>query len=111
MAIPLGWFVQQEMTARYGSSWPAKLCVDWYKKDKQDLKWLDSLLSCPCSLAQAISDFGRWQPDNGCNLYNAHISSNCFYHSDAVHCVRSVQPVYVVIKAIYFHQSLLFYSY
>ncbi|WAR00181.1 SUSD2-like protein, partial [Mya arenaria] len=58
----------------------------------EDMSWLDNLLHCPCSLSQALSDFGRWQPDVGCNL-NSHSPNNCFYHGTAVHCVRAVQPV------------------
>ncbi|WAR00091.1 SUSD2-like protein, partial [Mya arenaria] len=58
----------------------------------EDMSWLDNLLHCPCSLSQALSDFGRWQPDVGCNL-NSRSPNNCFYHGTAVHCVRAVQPV------------------
>ncbi|XP_045204399.2 sushi domain-containing protein 2-like [Mercenaria mercenaria] len=92
-AVPLGWYMQTAMTEEHGEEWPSKLCENWYNKASQDMKWVNSLLSCPCSLAQAISDFGRWQPDHGCNLQNADNPRNCFYHSAAVHCVRSVQPV------------------
>ncbi|XP_053399387.1 sushi domain-containing protein 2-like isoform X2 [Mercenaria mercenaria] len=92
-AIPLGWYVQNAMTAQHGTDWPSSLCMSWYNKAFQDMNWVNSLLSCPCSLAQAISDFGRWQHDHGCNLQNSENSGNCFYHQEAVHCVRAVQPV------------------
>lgn len=92
-AVPLGWYVQNAMTAQHGQNWPSSLCRNWYGKDSKNTEWVNSLLHCPCSLAQAIADFGRWQQDNGCNLDNTESAGNCFYHQEAVHCVRAVQPV------------------
>ncbi|XP_052283682.1 sushi domain-containing protein 2-like isoform X2 [Dreissena polymorpha] len=89
--ILLGWYVRSVNLAKYGTNWAADLCLRWYNKDKKDKSWVGDLLSCPCSLQQAILDFGRFQPDDGCKLQNAHVKGNCFYH-DAVHCVRAVQP-------------------
>ncbi|XP_060604750.1 sushi domain-containing protein 2-like [Ruditapes philippinarum] len=91
--VPLGWFVRNVMKAKYGSDWPSDLCMKWHKSSSRDMKWFGEILKCPCSLAQAIADFGRWQPDKGCNLQKAANPRNCFYHNAAVHCVRSVQPV------------------
>ncbi|XP_060564061.1 sushi domain-containing protein 2-like [Ruditapes philippinarum] len=88
--VPLGWFVRNVMKAKYGSDWPSDLCMKWHKSASRDMNWFGEILKCPCSLAQAIADFGRWQPDTGCNLQRAAI---CKYHHAAVHCVRSVQPV------------------
>ncbi|XP_060564063.1 sushi domain-containing protein 2-like isoform X2 [Ruditapes philippinarum] len=92
-AIPLGWYVQNAMTAQHGAGWPSSLCLNWYHKAFQEMSWTKDLLSCPCSLAQAMADFGRWQHDHGCNVQNAEKVGNCFYHQEAVHCVRAVQPV------------------
>ena len=91
--LPLGWWVKTEMTSRYGSSWPTDMCVNWYDADKNDMTWTNNLLHCPCSLDQALVDFGRWQQDHGCSLENRNNPNNCFYHKKAVHCVRAVQPV------------------
>ncbi|XP_060604753.1 sushi domain-containing protein 2-like isoform X2 [Ruditapes philippinarum] len=91
--VPLGWFVRNVMKAKYGSDWPSDLCMKWHKSASRDMKWFDEILKCPCSLAQAIADFGRWHPDIGCNLQMAANRNNCKYHHAAVHCVRSVQPV------------------
>ncbi|KAL4230851.1 hypothetical protein ACF0H5_011225 [Mactra antiquata] len=90
--IPLGWYVQNAMVSKYGSEWPTSMCVNWYDKDSKDMTWLNSLLSCPCTLEQAMSDFGRWQTDHGCDINRADQPYNCFYHKSAVHCVRAVQP-------------------
>ncbi|XP_052792972.1 sushi domain-containing protein 2-like [Mya arenaria] len=90
--LPLGWYVQNSMKQKHGNSWPTEMCVNWYNQDRKDMSWLDNLPYCPCSLSQALSDFGRFQPDVGCNL-NSRSPKNCFYHGAAVHCVRAVQPV------------------
>ena len=89
--LPLGWYVEEAMKQRYGAEWPAAKCVDWYNKDRQNTDWIKAQPNCPCSLSQAMSDFGRWQPDAGCNLRSQH-PSNCFYHRGAAQCVRAVQP-------------------
>ncbi|XP_048243835.1 uncharacterized protein LOC124112947 [Haliotis rufescens] len=89
--FPFGWFVNNAMTTQYGSNWPPQLCTRWSDKDKMDTSWMDKLLYCPCNLGQALTDFGRWQPDLGCNIWSSS-SSNCFYHKGAVHCIRSFQP-------------------
>ena len=81
------------MESRHGSNWQSAMCTNWYDKDKQDTNWLQGLLNCPCSLDQALADFGRWQPDSGCTISNKNSQWNCHYHQGAAHCVRSVQPV------------------
>jgi hypothetical protein len=87
--ITLGFFVNKPMTAQFGPNWPSQKCKAWYNNDKQDMRWLERLEYCPCNLVQALSDFGRWQTDVGCDLYKG---SKCTYHIGAAHCVRSVQP-------------------
>ncbi|XP_041357710.1 sushi domain-containing protein 2-like [Gigantopelta aegis] len=89
--IPLGWFVGDAMKSRYGDNWVVDKCLEWYSEDKKDMSWLDDLLHCPCTLEQALADFGRWQPDVGCSIYNKK-PTNCHYHIGAIHCVRSFQP-------------------
>ncbi|XP_067663868.1 uncharacterized protein [Haliotis asinina] len=88
---PLGWFVNGAMSRLHGSKWAPQLCTSWYNKDKVDMSWMDKLLYCPCTLSQGLSDFGRWQSQSGCNIFS-NSSDNCFYHKEAVHCVRSLQP-------------------
>ncbi|KAJ8297967.1 hypothetical protein KUTeg_024498 [Tegillarca granosa] len=89
--MPLGWFMNSVMFQKYGRDWPHSKCVNWYNVDKQDMTWMDNLLSCPCRLEQAIVDIGRFQPDVGCNMFDP-IPDMCHYHIGAVHCVRAVQP-------------------
>ncbi|XP_052242291.1 LOW QUALITY PROTEIN: sushi domain-containing protein 2-like [Dreissena polymorpha] len=109
--ISLAWYVQTSMLTQYGTTWPTDMCVKWYNQDKQDMSWLDDLLNCPCSLTQAVSDFGRWQPDGSCNLQNAKNPNNCFYHTTAVHCVRAVQPVHGACnQCCYSSTGLLIYA-
>ncbi|XP_064609396.1 sushi domain-containing protein 2-like [Liolophura sinensis] len=87
--LPLGWFITDAMEAEHGHEWPSALCTQWDERDKQDVDWLDELLNCPCTMNQAMADFGRWQPDVGCNIFTGSV---CSYHQGAVHCVRSVHP-------------------
>ncbi|XP_050416885.1 protein mesh [Patella vulgata] len=87
--VPLGWFVRDYMEQTYGADWNSQKCQKWYEKDKLNMAWQEELLACPCNLNQAITDFGRWQPDVGCNM---HTGSACHYHIGAIHCVRSVNP-------------------
>ncbi|KAK3576419.1 hypothetical protein CHS0354_025181 [Potamilus streckersoni] len=89
--IPLGWYVNTPMSQMYGGNWPAVMCDKWYDEDRKDMTWIEELPFCPCSLHQALADFGRWQSDVSCNLYSTS-SSNCYYHKGAAHCVRAVQP-------------------
>ncbi|CAL1545125.1 unnamed protein product [Lymnaea stagnalis] len=84
--FPLGWYVNKELEETRGSDWSDQKCNEWHGRDSQQEEWLKSLLPCPCSLDQALADFGRFQPDPGCNLYTG---SRCHYHTEAKHCVRS----------------------
>ncbi|XP_052089797.1 sushi domain-containing protein 2-like [Mytilus californianus] len=89
--ITLGFFVNNAMVINLGDNWPSQKCKTWYDQDRQDMSWLNSLESCPCTLVQALSDIGRFQTDFGCYLYDNR-TSKCRYHKGSVHCVRSVQP-------------------
>lgn len=85
----LGWYVKNAMTQRYGNDWAAAKCKAWNDEDRLSAGWLDHLLPCPCTLSQALADWGRWQPDMSCNMFHG---SHCKYHIGAKHCVRSVHP-------------------
>lgn len=87
--IPLGWYVNEKMTEVNGSNWSDQMCKAWHAEDGKQTDWLASLLPCPCTLDQALADFGRFQPDAGCNLF---AGSKCTYHKQAKHCVRAVVP-------------------
>ncbi|XP_056013014.1 sushi domain-containing protein 2-like isoform X2 [Ostrea edulis] len=89
--VPMGWLVNSRMLALYGNNWQHAKCVAWYNEDRKDMRWLEQLEYCPCNVQQALSDFGRWQTDVGCNLYSNN-PNKCRFHLGAVHCVRAVQP-------------------
>ena len=95
--IPLGWFIKTAMAARYGSSWAHDSCDRWVANDRKDSAWRHDLWWCPCTLAQALSDFGRYQPDESCNVYHQ-TSNQCDRHRGAIHCVLSVWAKYVYIS-------------
>ncbi|XP_012940242.1 protein mesh [Aplysia californica] len=88
--IPLGWYVNEQLTSVRGPDWSDDKCREWNARDSTQEAWLQDLLPCPCSLDQALADFGRFQADPGCNLFTG---SKCFYHKGAKHCVRSIVPV------------------
>nr|KAI8757085.1 sushi domain-containing protein 2-like [Biomphalaria glabrata] len=85
--FPLGWYVNYQLEEELGSDWSDTLCLEWRDRDSNHKEWLEDLLPCPCNLDQALADFGRFQPDPGCNLYTG---SKCYYHTEAKHCVRSI---------------------
>ncbi|GFN81799.1 sushi domain-containing protein 2-like, partial [Plakobranchus ocellatus] len=87
--IPLGWYVNEKMTEDNSSDWSDQMCKAWFNEDAKKMDWLDSLLPCPCTLDQALADFGRFQPDAGCNVFDG---SKCTYHKEAKHCVRAIVP-------------------
>ncbi|KAK6178739.1 hypothetical protein SNE40_011254 [Patella caerulea] len=87
--FPIGWHVVEYMKSTHGADWSKVLCTNWYDTDRQEMTWLEELLDCPCTLDQALTDFGRWLTDGGCNIFNGSV---CTYHIGAVHCVRSFKP-------------------
>ena len=87
--IPLGWYVNEKMKEDNGSDWSDQMCRKWHAEDGKHTDWLSALLPCPCTLDQALADFGRFQPDAGCSLFTG---SKCTYHKKAKHCVRAVVP-------------------
>ncbi|XP_059161230.1 sushi domain-containing protein 2-like [Physella acuta] len=87
--FPLGWYMNEDLTERMGSDWSDQKCRAWSREDGKSTDWIQRLPPCPCSLAQALADFGRFQADPSCNIQTG---SKCHYHKEAVHCVRSVWP-------------------
>ncbi|XP_046329110.2 sushi domain-containing protein 2-like isoform X1 [Haliotis rufescens] len=94
--IATGWYINSDMTRRYGDDWPQQRCMQWYNADRQSMDWLDQLLNCPCNVDQALADFGRFQTDLSCSMFSKS-PTICYYHREAgqrsaAHCVRSIQP-------------------
>ncbi|KAM8960766.1 uncharacterized protein RCH25_036533 [Pelodytes ibericus] len=75
------------------ASWAHEKCLDWHKSDQSLPNFLSEIIDCPCTMAQSISDTGRFHPDYGCDI-GSH--SVCTYHPGAVHCVRGIygSPLY-----------------
>ncbi|XP_057603221.1 sushi domain-containing protein 2 isoform X4 [Hippopotamus amphibius kiboko] len=74
-------------------AWARAQCLAWEELEDQLPNFLEEVPDCPCTLAQARADSGRFQADYGCDLEHGSV---CTYHPGAVHCVRSVQasPLY-----------------
>ncbi|XP_023502485.2 sushi domain-containing protein 2 [Equus caballus] len=69
-------------------AWARTQCLAWEELEDQLPNFLEELPDCPCTLAQARADSGRFHTDYGCDIEHG---SECTYHPGAVHCVRSVQ--------------------
>lgn len=69
-------------------AWARTQCLNWEELEDQLPKFLEELPDCPCTLAQARADSGRFHTDYGCDIEHGSV---CTYHPGAVHCVRSVQ--------------------
>ena len=92
--MPLGWFDHQQMAQLHGASWPEHRCAGWADTAAGSMDWLDTVPPCPCTLGQAYSEFGQWEHDPLCNMYNT-TKLNCQFHQGAKHCVRLVQSGWV----------------
>lgn len=69
-------------------AWARAQCLAWEELEDQLPNFLAELPDCPCTLAQARADSGRFHTDYGCDIEQGSV---CTYHPGAVHCVRSVQ--------------------
>ncbi|PVD34907.1 hypothetical protein C0Q70_06188 [Pomacea canaliculata] len=85
--LPLGWYINSAMESKLGKDWPAQKCSAWSQEDGRQTGWLQQLLPCPCTLTQALADWGRWQPDN----WVQHVcrksegaGNQCFYNKDGL---------------------------
>ncbi|XP_020833252.1 sushi domain-containing protein 2 isoform X2 [Phascolarctos cinereus] len=83
----LAWHLGEDFR-RDSAAWATAKCMNWVALDKKLPNFLTELMDCPCTLAQARADTGRFFTDYGCDIEQ---KSVCTYHPGAVHCVRSVQ--------------------
>ncbi|XP_061442802.1 sushi domain-containing protein 2 isoform X2 [Rhineura floridana] len=67
--------------------WATAKCHQWDTKEMGLPNFLEEILDCPCTLAQARADVGRFHTDYGCDIEKGSV---CTYHPGAVHCVRGV---------------------
>ncbi|XP_069070569.1 uncharacterized protein [Pleurodeles waltl] len=70
------------------AAWASKKCFDWNRAEKELPNFLEEIPDCPCTLAQARADTGRYHTDYGCDMEKGSV---CTYHPGAIHCVRSIQ--------------------
>ncbi|CAI5789428.1 domain-containing 2 [Podarcis lilfordi] len=70
------------------AAWATAKCRQWDALETGLPNFLDEIPDCPCTLAQARADVGRFHTDYGCDIEKGSV---CTYHQGAVHCVRGVQ--------------------
>uniref|UniRef100_F6WA41 Sushi domain containing 2 n=1 Tax=Monodelphis domestica TaxID=13616 RepID=F6WA41_MONDO len=83
----LAWHLGEDFR-RDSAAWASAKCLHWAALDKGLPNFLEEIEDCPCTLAQARADTGRFFADYGCDIEQ---NSVCTYHPEAVHCVRSIQ--------------------
>uniref|UniRef100_A0A8D2KT65 Sushi domain containing 2 n=1 Tax=Varanus komodoensis TaxID=61221 RepID=A0A8D2KT65_VARKO len=83
----LAWHLEDAFR-KNSTAWGTAKCHQWDRKEMGLPSFLDEIMDCPCTLAQARADTGRFHTDYGCDIERGSV---CTYHPGAVHCVRSVQ--------------------
>ncbi|NXJ03679.1 SUSD2 protein, partial [Odontophorus gujanensis] len=70
------------------AAWATAKCIEWDRKEEKLPNFMEEIIDCPCTLAQARADTGRFHTDYGCDIEKGSV---CTYHPGAVHCVRAIQ--------------------
>ncbi|XP_054847099.1 sushi domain-containing protein 2 isoform X2 [Eublepharis macularius] len=83
----LAWHLE-EAFREDSAAWAAAKCHAWDAKEMGLPSFLTEIIDCPCTLAQARADTGRFHTDYGCDIEKGSV---CTYHPGAVHCVRGIQ--------------------
>uniref|UniRef100_A0A3Q4HSV0 Sushi domain containing 2 n=1 Tax=Neolamprologus brichardi TaxID=32507 RepID=A0A3Q4HSV0_NEOBR len=65
----------------------AEKCLKWDVLEENLPNFLNELIDCPCTLAQARADTGRFHTDYSCDIERGSV---CTYHPGCVHCVRAI---------------------
>ncbi|XP_040899120.1 sushi domain-containing protein 2 [Toxotes jaculatrix] len=88
----LAWHLEQAFRDD-SAAWAKDKCLQWDVLEQKLPTFLSELTDCPCTLAQARADTGRFHTDYSCNIERGSV---CTYHPGAVHCVRAIQasPTY-----------------
>lgn len=79
---------------RYGNNWAIDMCIEWFEYDGRRRNFQMDLTKdtpCPCKLAQAMLDIGRYMPIMDCDKDG---DTSCPYNKGAQHCIQSTQPRY-----------------
>uniref|UniRef100_A0AAV2MQI1 Sushi domain containing 2 n=1 Tax=Knipowitschia caucasica TaxID=637954 RepID=A0AAV2MQI1_KNICA len=88
----IAWHLEESFR-QDSAAWAQSRCLKWDVLERTLPNFLNELMDCPCTLAQARADTGRFHTDYSCNIETGSV---CTYHPGCVHCVRSVQasPTY-----------------
>ncbi|XP_003382244.1 putative sushi domain protein, partial [Trichinella spiralis] len=92
-AVPFGWYFRDTWKANLGENWALKLCIEWYNYDGLRDNFLRNVytnIPCPCTLSQALNDFGRFTPLPTCEMMG---DSSCIYTKGAQHCIVSTNSM------------------
>ncbi|KAL4609674.1 sushi domain-containing protein 2-like [Arapaima gigas] len=83
----LAWHLDESFR-QDSASWALKKCLAWDALEYTLPDFLSETVDCPCTLAQARADTGRFHTDYGCDIEKGSV---CTYHPGSVHCVRAIQ--------------------
>ncbi|XP_054468979.1 sushi domain-containing protein 2-like [Anoplopoma fimbria] len=83
----LAWQLEEKFR-KNSTAWALEKCLAWDLLEIQLPNFLSEVIDCPCTLAQARADTGRFHTDYGCDIEKGSV---CTYHPGSVHCVRAIQ--------------------
>uniref|UniRef100_A0A6Q2XNP3 Sushi domain containing 2 n=1 Tax=Esox lucius TaxID=8010 RepID=A0A6Q2XNP3_ESOLU len=83
----LAWHLEENFRLD-SAAWALNKCIAWDQLEEKLPDFLTEIIDCPCTLAQARADTGRFHTDYGCDIEK---ESVCTYHPGSVHCVRAIQ--------------------
>ncbi|XP_057204981.1 sushi domain-containing protein 2 isoform X1 [Triplophysa rosa] len=87
VAYAVAWHLE-EAFRKDSAGWALEKCLIWDQEEKAMPSFQTEITDCPCTLAQARADIGRFHTDYGCDI---EAGSLCTYHPGAIHCVRAIQ--------------------
>ncbi|XP_030592826.1 sushi domain-containing protein 2 isoform X3 [Archocentrus centrarchus] len=83
----LAWHLEEAFREN-SAAWARSRCLQWDDLETNLPDFLSELIDCPCTLAQARADTGRFHTDSSCDIERGSV---CTYHPGCVHCVRAIQ--------------------
>ncbi|KAG7480929.1 hypothetical protein MATL_G00061450 [Megalops atlanticus] len=83
----LAWHLEESFR-QDSNAWALDKCLKWDELERNLPNFLNETIDCPCTLAQARADTGRFHTDYGCDIEKGSV---CTYHPGSVHCVRAIQ--------------------
>ncbi|KAJ8286007.1 hypothetical protein GJAV_G00033470 [Gymnothorax javanicus] len=83
----LAWHLEKKFRQN-SAAWALEKCLKWDELEQRLPNFLNETIDCPCTLAQARADTGRFHTDYGCDIEKGSV---CTYHPGTVHCVRAIQ--------------------